>query len=1792
VVVTQGKVKVDGVESPLLAGQELLARNEVVAAPRASHLLDWTRDLMMAAETPLVPASTYSGGALVAVKATGQESRLSLRRYHVDVHIEDGFARTTIDQTYFNPEGTRLEGTFYFPLPPDASLSRLAMYVDGKLMEGGVAEHDHARQTFETIVNRQKDPALLEWLDGSTFKMRVFPLEPRQEKRIILGYTQRLGDLYGRAQYRFPAGHSLQAVDDWSMSARLKKGAKITWDCRSHAVTGKAEGDDMVLQAALRNTRLDRDIVIDLVDSSQGAEQPARFSTFEQEGGRYFMVRYRPQLASQARKQRRDWVFLFESSADRDPLLARTQIEIIRGLLENAEHDDTFVLLTGDTRVHAFAAEPKPATAANVAEAIKFLERAHLIGALDLGKALAAAEPFLAKSSNPYMVHIGSGVPAMGERKQDMLEKSIPQGTHYIGVGVGHRWNRSFMKRLADRTDGYFTQINPDEPVSWRAFDLLATINTPRWLDVKVVDNDERIRSFLTFDSSVAQGEELCAVTRLPAGFWLPSSLTVSGIVNGQPHHETLRVENVAGNAGYLPRTWARLEIDRLLAEDAERYKPDIIGLSKAMYLMSPYTSFLVLENDAMYKEFGVDRGRKDHWAPYACPERVEVSRELFDLPRQAGALAPVAAPGRLPGQEVRRTILATEASRPLPSSQRAYHLFFARTDPGTDDFAKGGAGAAPATILKRGADDAGAEIKLREKEQAAGDTEARSQSRHKEAVKEQAKDAKKDMKPSYLDAPPVEKKEPVSDAAKKAIQLSTPKLAAPLPPAMKAESKRDAPTDGEKTKNGVLGKTADKAEKPLPASDEKKSFKTGAPSGPAKVGGGSSSAGGYGGAGPAAAPGRSAPLAPEPAGRPAPEDKPQAAAAKGAAAPTAEPKATMESFKQAGSNPPGSARKDNAAWFVPEGEGRKALPADGLSRQALEQQATILRKSDQAEQPRALQQLQPLDESVRRHLLGGIARPEEEQLRAVRRLGEAKTPVNRHLAHDLLGFAPGMQTGQADVQAVLEAEALEDPQAALGKIDPGARVLIDQARKSGWQEFEVEDEASLGKFRIVVDGQGRFAYDRTLVSGLRERVVHDGKTFMHLYPELGVGARRHSSRAYRDALSSLMPWTVPPAEDLAHGADVVRIDTHIVGLKPLAAGTSGRPSWIEQRLVFADDGRLAERRFVQMPGVKLMRRETYSADGTENQFDGDGRLTRSIRRASRIAPTPDLTPDLASIVVLPLPYRTEAVVLRALGLGETRSLRDLSPEAAQALLGCAYARQDAEEARRLFREAIEPHGHRLLGHYTILAACGVDVRQKQDVLPVDMAFPKEPLARYLASYGATDEAPAAAPLPEKSAATARERPGFMALLSGYEELSRRWMLAQGDAGKTQALAAPTRAFLEDAAGTELGAALLNVAIKHDALPYLWAQGWRTPDWTRRWPDVAFSVETGWAGWLASHERLAEADRYYRQAYEHALVEGLLPAADHNLGRAFAFGAAGKEFGPTYLKSAAQRLAAIGERPTIVNLARQCDRVGARPLADELLDIALAGIPDNERVATAVAGVEYLRDRRDFTRAEALLKPLLTDPRHARSSPLWRLQASLAEARGEPQLGLKALEQAAELDFAGEVDAIELRADYAKLLAFYRTLATTLQAAEVKPPAEFLARVEQVADRWRALDADTTTACQAAAGVLITLGKTERAWDYLTSPLAEYSSEAAPWKRLAEALVGQGQLELADRAYVQASAAEPKNAQLLWDRAANLKRSGKDEAAREVLRELSGGEWQTEYLRLKDEARRELNRSK
>src|ERR1700730_18667972 len=140
-------------------------------------------------------------------------------------------------------------------------------------------------------------------------------------------------------------------------------------------------------------------------------------------------------------------------------------------------------------------------------------------------------------------------------------------------------------------------------------------------------------------------------------------------------------------------------------------------------------------------------------------------------------------------------------------------------------------------------------------------------------------------------------------------------------------------------------------------------------------------------------------------------------------------------------------------------------------------------------------------------------------------------------LFSDLTIYAPGLNTTAADIQAVLQAEAKVTP-ALQGAIDPGARKLIDRARSAGWQAVTIPGNPSLGARALTVhaNGAGQYVFERVLWSGLKETVICDGKTLLHLYPEIGLGAKRAVSTFHRASLTNLVPWSLPPVEDLARG--------------------------------------------------------------------------------------------------------------------------------------------------------------------------------------------------------------------------------------------------------------------------------------------------------------------------------------------------------------------------------------------------------------------------------------------------------------------------------------------------------------------------------------------------------------------------------------------------------------------------------------------------------------------------------
>ena len=99
---------------------------------------------------------------------------LEVSSHHVDVKIDGQVAVTSIDQEFYNPNDQRLEGTYMFPVPKGAHIDKFSMEIGGKMVDAELLRADKARQIYEDIVRKMRDPALLEYAGRDLFKVRIF----------------------------------------------------------------------------------------------------------------------------------------------------------------------------------------------------------------------------------------------------------------------------------------------------------------------------------------------------------------------------------------------------------------------------------------------------------------------------------------------------------------------------------------------------------------------------------------------------------------------------------------------------------------------------------------------------------------------------------------------------------------------------------------------------------------------------------------------------------------------------------------------------------------------------------------------------------------------------------------------------------------------------------------------------------------------------------------------------------------------------------------------------------------------------------------------------------------------------------------------------------------------------------------------------------------------------------------------------------------------------------------------------------------------------------------------------------------------------------------------------------------------------------------------------------------------------------------------------------------------------------------------------------------------------------
>ena len=623
-------------------------------APRLSHLVSWAAAIRHKDEhqLPVHHGTLFARDPGVRSHPPwGNEYPLPIAVLGVDIVVENQVARIAIDQTFHNETDQVLEGTYRFAIPPDAALQRLAMYVDGKLMESGVVERMQARRIYEELVYRRVDPALLEWAGTGRLNLRIYPIPARQDKRLMLAYTQSLPKLYEDWTITVPFPEVDTKVGELGFDVRIKDCTTCELSSTSHQIAQRLDGNDMVVTYRAHGADLGDSLVIHVRDARHGAT----IATHTDDTGAYELVRAPADLQREVQAYRkRTWVILDDVSASRDAMARRAQADLIDAFCRELDENDQVGVIAFDvtarttlrlTRV--LDVDRKALRTALAAEGD--------VGATDFGAALDAAAALLAGTApdDANIVYLGDGVITSGTRKLDELRTRLAGKAHFIGVGVGDGPDTQTLDALAAATGGYATTMDLADDLGWRAFDLVAALHTARVtnLDARLVDgaNVPVAATVYVRSPQVADGEELELVAKLLNGA-KPSRAILTGTLDGRPWQRVIELADAKGGAGYLPRMWAQRHIAARLLEKHEpvnvppcaegkpcrsegevreardeAIRQDVVALGKRYFLLSRHTSLLVLENDAMYAQYGVEKGSGKTWAPYVMPLTIPV---------------------------------------------------------------------------------------------------------------------------------------------------------------------------------------------------------------------------------------------------------------------------------------------------------------------------------------------------------------------------------------------------------------------------------------------------------------------------------------------------------------------------------------------------------------------------------------------------------------------------------------------------------------------------------------------------------------------------------------------------------------------------------------------------------------------------------------------------------------------------------------------------------------------------------------------------------------------------------------------------------------------------------------------------------------------------------------------------------------------------------------------------------------------------------------------------------------
>lgn len=557
-------------------------------------------------------------------RPTPPTSSYAITELSVNAAINNQIAVTQVTQVFKNTGSTQLEARFVFPLPYEGAIDQMTFMVDGKEFEAKLLPADEAKRIYQGYLQRNQDPALLQWIGTGMFQTSVFPIPAGATRTVTLRYSQLLRRDGTMTDYLFPlstARYTSTPIEKLSfrVSVSDREEIKNVYSPTHQVEIQRDDAKNVTLTSIQSNAVPSTDfrVVYDSAPGVLSANLMSAWPADEEQG--YFVLLASPAFdVAAVPPQQKMVLFVVDQSGSMSGEKIAQAREAAKFVLQNLRPEDMFNIVSYHGSVNVMAPEMLRFGDESRSQALGFINGINAGGMTNIDEAMKKALTQMTDTTLPsYVVFLSDGVPTAGEQNEMKIAANCRQWNavraRIISFGVGYDVNSRLLDRISRDNRGQTEYVLPNENLEASVARLYSKIAAPVITNmtigyemdgVNVEDGPAVNRLYPQEHSELYAGSQLMLVGRYRQGG--PTKVRIKGTVGDQVQEFVFDLElakrGETQKYPFVSKLWAMRRIGELIDQidldgKHDELVKELVQLSLKHGIVTPYTAYLADEN-------------------------------------------------------------------------------------------------------------------------------------------------------------------------------------------------------------------------------------------------------------------------------------------------------------------------------------------------------------------------------------------------------------------------------------------------------------------------------------------------------------------------------------------------------------------------------------------------------------------------------------------------------------------------------------------------------------------------------------------------------------------------------------------------------------------------------------------------------------------------------------------------------------------------------------------------------------------------------------------------------------------------------------------------------------------------------------------------------------------------------------------------------------------------------------------------------------------------------------------